>query len=203
LNARIALVAGALAPAIDTSELDRHPRRNDPLLVRFVQEPLDRQPATFTVIQCELIDVHANKAIGFGAIETTAVLHRVRERFAPMIEPVRDAVVEQARKTRDVVGSKIATNDVAAQGEWKTFCAPGPPFTKVDHFPETIILVSQLAFVYEQSGIRSPFTNGILDLIERHHLIVDRRSVQPQRQKGGRQKTRHRNANALERRRYF
>src|SRR5262249_5744170 len=71
--------------------------RNQSLFVRFFEEPFEPRASARSVVQRQLIHVHANELVGLGPIQSAAELLRVVDGFLPVIQRVRDAVVQHRR----------------------------------------------------------------------------------------------------------
>ena len=80
-----------------------------------------------------------------------------------------------------------------------------PPVRSNHHSPRSTIFVQalgavrQLAFVNEQARVDRAVHHGLLNLVERHDLVLERRIVELQRQERGRQPAGHADLEALER----
>ena len=86
------------------------------------------------------------------AIETAAELHRVLDRLVPMLERVRDAVVQEPRQRRDRRRAEVAANHVAAERQRQPAGAIGPPLAEIDDLLQPLVRVRQLSFVNQQTG---------------------------------------------------
>ena len=69
-----------------------------------------------------------------------------------------------------------------------------PPLAEVDQSCAAFVLVGELPFVNQQAGLDLAVAHGLLDLVERHHDVLDVGLVQPQREERGRQLARDRDA---------
>ncbi len=76
-----------------------------------------------------------------------------------------------------------------------------PPLAEVDDLLQALVLIRQLPFVNEQPGFRLAVEDGLLNLVERNYDELEVGLVEPQRQVGGRQRPRNRNAPPLDGRR--
>src|SRR5215216_1747802 len=68
--------------------------RYQAVLPCVIHQALHGATASVAILQCELVHVHADEPVGFSAIETSAELQRVIERFLTMAQRVRDAGVQ-------------------------------------------------------------------------------------------------------------
>ena len=67
---------------------------NDAAVVAHFQELADGFAAVFAVVQCALVDVHADEAVGQSRVEIASELHGVVEGGFAVIEGVLDRVAE-------------------------------------------------------------------------------------------------------------
>ncbi len=58
-----------------------------------------------------------------------------------------------------------------------------PPFAEVENFVQAQVVVKQLAFVNQQSGVTVSFNDRVNDLIKGHDFVIEIRIVKSQRQK--------------------
>ena len=80
------------------------------------QQLADRLAAAWAEIERPVVDVHADELIGLGLIKIAAVLQRVAKRFLAMIEPVLNALLQQAIDVAIIVGSpRSLANRIGAQ----------------------------------------------------------------------------------------
>ena len=100
--------------------------------------------------------------------------------------------MQHLRDLADHLGAEIAPDDVPAKRQRKTAGALGPPLAEVHDLPESLVGVGQLPFVDQQTGIRLPVENRLLDFVERNDDVFEVRFVEPQRQVRGRQRSRDR-----------
>src|SRR5262245_56108750 len=69
---------------------------DQPPVPRLVQQPLNGFTASWTVVERQLVHIHADESIGAVAIEPAAVLQRVIERGGTMREAEGDALAKQS-----------------------------------------------------------------------------------------------------------
>src|SRR5437868_3720584 len=76
------------------NELHRHRTCDHARPDAFLEEETDRFPATISVVQSPVIDVHANERVRLAAVEPTREPHRVIEGILSVIETVRNALAK-------------------------------------------------------------------------------------------------------------
>ena len=180
-------------------ELDRHALRDQALVERVGHQPLEALAAALAVRQRQVVDVHADEGVGARAVEAAAELQRVLDRLLAVRQRVRDAVVQQLRDLGDHLRPEVAPDDVAAERQRQPAGALGPPLAEIDDLPQPFVLIRQLALVDQQAGLGAAVEHRLTDLVERHDDVLEVRFVDPQRQVGGRQRARNRDAAALDR----
>src|SRR5262245_4367182 len=98
---------------LDEFEFDR--RRDDLLLMCFAEKTADRFAALSSVIEREVIHVHADETVGTARVETARKLHGIRQCFVAMIESILDAFFDVFRNALDRFLAEIALDDIAAE----------------------------------------------------------------------------------------
>src|SRR6478736_6786617 len=131
---------GRLGPfdPVRTLEVDGDPVRDDPSRRRAVEEELHRGAPAGAVLHSPVIHVHPDEGVGTLLADPAIEPLRVRQRRLPVLEPVDDARLEVARHLADHRGAKIATDDIAAEGEGEAGVAE-PPLAEVGPEMETVI----------------------------------------------------------------
>src|SRR5689334_21097545 len=94
--------------------------RDDAGLNAALEEEAHGFAAFRSVVECPVVDVHADECVGFGPIQSACEFHGVVERSASMLQSIRDAVVKMARNTLDERLAKVGPDDVAAQRKRQT-----------------------------------------------------------------------------------
>ena len=102
---------------------------------------------------------------------------------------------------RDHLGPEVAADDVAAERQRQAAGPLRPPLAEVDDLLQALVLIRQLPFVDEQPGLGLAIEDGLLNLVERNHDVLEVGLVEPQRQVRGRQRPRNRDAAPLDGRR--
>ena len=86
-----------------------------------------------------------------------------------------------------VCGAEIAADDVAAERQRQPAGAVRPPLAEIDDLLQALFGVRHLSFVDQQARRELAGVHPLLNLVERHDDVLDRRVEQPQRQKCRRQ----------------
>src|SRR5262249_59501826 len=96
---RQAKSSSATASSLRTScrKFNRHALWNEAVLIRLSHQPLETQPAAFTISERQIVHVHSHEAIGPRSIQSAPELQRVLDRVGPVRKRVGDAVVEHPR----------------------------------------------------------------------------------------------------------
>src|SRR6202451_2066737 len=89
-------------------------RADDSRFVSHVEQAAHGFAAIGAVVQCALIDVHADKLVRRLRIQIAGKLHGVRQSSFAMVKPVLNAVTQRGRDRRHEFRAKRAANDVAA-----------------------------------------------------------------------------------------
>ena len=76
---------------------------------------VDRLPALVPVIVGQLVDVHADEAVGKLDVEAAPVLERVLHRLAPVARARRDRLVQDPESSISFVRPEITPRDVRAE----------------------------------------------------------------------------------------
>jgi hypothetical protein len=95
------------------------------------------------------------------------------ERLGTMGKTIGNAVVEHPRDLRDHLGAEIPPDHIAAERQWQSAGALGPPFAQIDDLLQALVLIRELALVNEQPGGDLAFTDRVLNAIERHDHVGD------------------------------
>src|SRR5690242_3208552 len=78
------------------ADFDAHPRADEPGVDAPLEKLSDGFAATRSVVERPVIYIHADERVGFGAVESSGKFHRMVESCAPMLQAVRDTVVQMA-----------------------------------------------------------------------------------------------------------
>src|SRR4051812_14364414 len=130
------------------NELHRDGTRDHTGPDSFVEEESDRFSAAITIIECPVVDVHADELVRFAAIEPSREAHGVVERALPVLEPECDALAQVSRHFCPQLARHVFADHVAAQ--WQRH--PGlvfPPGAHVGNEMQTLVPVGELPFVDE------------------------------------------------------
>src|SRR5439155_8358637 len=166
-------------------------RWDDLLFMSLTKKSADGLAALSAVIEREVIDVHADEAVGTAGVEHARELHRIRQRFIPMIESVLNAFLDVFGNALDRLLTEIALDDVATERQRQSGLLL-PPFTEVEHFMKSHLTVRQLAFMDQHAGFVFAALHVFENLIERHDVVLDLRFEQTKRQEGSRHRPRNR-----------
>jgi hypothetical protein len=121
--------AAHAANASPRTRRERGARRSERL--GALQQLAHGLPALVAVVARQLVDVHADEAVGELGVEPAAELERVLHRLVAVVEPGLDRVAEHVGELEQVLGAEVAPRDVRAQRQRQ----PGleqPPLAQVD-----------------------------------------------------------------------
>src|SRR3954469_10281259 len=149
------------------NELHRHRPGYDTRLDAFVEEKANGTAAALAVIERPVVDIHSYESVGFVAVEAPGVPHRVIQRVLAVVEAVGNALAEMARHLPLKVGWHVLPNDVAAQGKRKSGLLQ-PPRSHVSDEMKTVVLVSELSLMNEETRVNFTVEHSAIDLIERY-----------------------------------
>src|SRR5580698_276225 len=131
---------------MSADEVDIGAVGNDATIVAHIEKLTDGFAAVRTVVEGALIDIHAHETVGEGGVEVASELHGVGEGLFAVIEGVLDAVAESVGRAGESFRTEGAADRVATQREGKTGLV-APPLAEIEQFQETVVSVSELAFV--------------------------------------------------------
>src|SRR5262245_22910952 len=92
--------------------------------------------------------------------------------FVAMRQTVVDALAHDVQQLVLHVARDVAPQNISAQRQRQT-CLAFPPFAEIGDLMEASLSISELTFVNDQAAIGFTFSDGVKDLIERHHDMVE------------------------------
>src|SRR3954470_22803217 len=131
----------------------------------FVEKEANCSATFITVVERPVIHVHADERISLAAIESPRKSHRVIEGILAMIETVRDAFAQMSGNFFLKIGSHVLADDMSTERKRKAGLLQ-PPGSHVRDKVKALVLISQLAFVDEQTGVNASAEHRLFDLIE-------------------------------------
>ena len=118
------------------------------------------------VVLGQLVDVHADEAVGEPLVETAPELHRVLHRLLAVVEPGADRFAQHLRQVVQHLLAEIAPRDVDAERQRQARLEQ-PPLAEVDRLLEAERRVRQLSLVDQQARVCAPLEHLVEDLVER------------------------------------
>src|SRR5450759_2766005 len=103
--------------------------------------------------------------VGLAPIETARIAHRVVESILAVFEAVRNALAQVPRDLLLDIARHVLPDDVTAERKRQARFLE-PPRAHVGDEMQSLVLVSELTLVDQQSGIHVIVKDGVLDLIE-------------------------------------
>ena len=161
---------------------------NDSRLDTATKELPDRFPPAHTVIERPVIDVHPDEGVGIAALESSGVAHGMVERIRSVLESVSDACPQVTGNLLLDVFTQILSDDISPQWQRKSGFAE-PPFAHVGDEVEALTAVSELPFMYQQSGIDFAPEHCVIDLVEGREHRLEVRLIQSQCEIGAGERT--------------
>ena len=165
-------------------EVDLRAVWDDAPVIAHLEEFLDGFAAVWAVVECALVDVHADKAVGERGVEVARELHRVLERLFAMVEGVLDAVAQGVGGGEEGVGAEGPADGVSTEREREVGLF-APPLAEVEELEQAVIRVGELALVDDEAGLVFAGDYGGDDLVEGDHHGFDLRCEELEREVGG------------------
>ncbi len=139
---------------------------DDVFVAGFVEKLSDSITAGGAVVECPLVDVHADELVGKVGFHIAGIVQGELDGGFTMFECVVDRIEKDATDGRRFAGfNEVAANGVATEWERK-FSRLSPPFAQVDNAFELVVLIGDLAFVNDKACIKFVRDNALDDLVE-------------------------------------
>jgi len=157
---------------------------DDAPVIAHLEEFLDGFAAVWAIVECALVDVHADKAVGERGVQVARELHRVLERLFAMVEGVLDAVAQGIGGGEEGVDAEGAADGVATEREREVGLL-APPLAEVEELEQAVIRVGELALMDDEACLVFAGDYGGDDLVEGDHHGFDLRCEELEREVGG------------------
>ena len=169
-----------------------------PALDAALEEESDGLAAALAVVERPVVDVHPDEGVGLRAVEAAGVLHRVVERTDAVLQSIRDAVAKMSRnllrqlRRRDPSARRCRPAAGAGRSP-RTTTRPGP----ATRWSPRSAKVSWPSWMRRPMST-SPCTTASSICVERRDHRVEVGLVELQREVGAGERTRDRDALALD-----
>jgi hypothetical protein len=158
---------------VSTHELEIGYARDEAALVGQGEETADAFAAAIAVVEGPVVNVHADELVGEITAHVAGVLEGVLDGFGAVVEAVLDAAGEDVGNLFSFGGFEAFVDDVAAEGQGKAILGLVPPDSEILAEFEALITVSELSLVNNEADVGLARADGLEDLVEGDHEIVD------------------------------
>src|ERR1019366_3545687 len=176
LFANFHLPAGGFVISIcrrSNDKLQFLPVRKQAALERLAEKTADGFPALLAIIQRPVIDIHADEFVREVAAHVAGVLQRVLHGLGAVIQAELDAGRERVGNLLADIRCKFFVNHIPAERQRQAVVLLAPPNAEVFAHDQSLVLISQLAFMNNEANFSHAIFYRRKNLVERHDDVIE------------------------------